>query len=314
MKLIGCNPPMAQSRAGWTIGHCPLRPWLHEGKGLTFACKDEFGDAHTTCFACDWHGSMTKLVVRMQELNAQEHHVDVKWQDAFQAIIDSEADHNTLADHPTMEDIVFGGAKKITVFPEWWLDTFPKWRDVKFARDYLKQRGVADQLADQLDLRVDSVEMRVCFPIRDFAGRLVGLHGRAIDAKQEPRYRMYLYAKKNNPLVWLGESYVDTERPILVVEGPFDVASVLRVYDNSVSPLFATPSQEKISRMADAREWVTLLDRGKGGEAGRKKISKSLGKTHVITHLAPPAHRKDPGEMTEAELVELLSPHLHLKY
>ena len=123
---------------------------------------------------------------------------------------------------------------------------------------------------------------------------------------------MYLYMKRNNPLVWLGESWVDTEKPIVVVEGPMDLASVYRVYRNVVSPLFATPSQAKILRMADALQWITLLDRGKGGDAGREKIAKALHRDHTITHLEPPTGRKDPGECSVGELQSLLKEHVFL--
>ena len=172
--------------------------------------------------------------------------------------------------------------------------------EIAWAKKYLAERAVTPASAEQLDLRADTDQRRICFPVRDFKRRLVGLHGRAVDAHTEPRYRMYLQAGKNNPIVWLGEDWVDLNQPIVVVEGPFDLASVKRVYDNVVSPLFVNPSFAKMKRMTDALEWVTLYDRGAGGDAGRDKVSKLLGHDHVITHLHPPKGRKDPGEMVEA--------------
>ena len=92
-----------------------------------------------------------------------------------------------------------------------------------------------------------------------------------------------------------------------MAEGPFDLASIRRVYDNVTSPLFANPSLDKIRRMSDALEWVTFLDRGAGGDAGRDKIDKAIGADHVIHHRHPPKGRKDPGEMTVDELVAVLN-------
>ena len=60
--------------------------------------------------------------------------------------------------------------------------------------------------------------------------------------------------------------------------------------------------------MSDCLEWVTLLDRGAGGDAGRERVTKALGAGHVIHHLHPPKGRKDPGEMTVEELIALLGP------
>ena len=50
-------------------------------------------------------------------------------------------------------------------------------------------RKVTPKLADALDIRADAMEGRVCFPVRDFAGRLRGLHGRAVHADTEQRDR-----------------------------------------------------------------------------------------------------------------------------
>ena len=121
---------------------------------------------------------------------------------------------------------------------------------------------------------------------------------------------MYRQAKKNNPLIWLGESWVDVEKPIVVVEGPLDLASVYRVYRNVVSPLFANPSEAKLSRMADAMEWVTLLDRGKGGDSGRAKIEKLLeeGPRHPASAAA--GRPQGPGEMTLQELAQLIAKYV----
>jgi hypothetical protein len=113
---------------------------------------------------------------------------------------------------------------------------------------------------------------------------------------------MYKQAGHKNPIAWLGESWVDLDKPIVVVEGPFDLTSVKRVYANVVSPLFANPSWDKIRRMSDALEWVTFLDRGAGGDAGRARITKALGKDHLIHHAHPPQGRKDPGECSAEEI------------
>ena len=208
---------------------------------------------------------------------------------------------------PGIEEQLEANRNRYHEFPLDWLDTFPKAWDVKFSRAYLFKRGVTQALAAKLDLRVDPMESRVCFPVRGVNGKLYGLHGRATLPSTEPRYRMYQHDKRTNPILWLGEHWVDLNRPIVVVEGPFDMTSVMRVYDNVVTPLFATPSVEKLKRMSDALEWITILDRGAGGDNGRARITKALGDDHVVHHLQPPKGRKDPGEMLPSELAELLS-------
>ncbi|WP_266032537.1 hypothetical protein [Brucella intermedia] len=312
LKLLGAKVPIAQQRAGWIVCDCPLGPWRHEGGKSSpevFGVKKDAGDAFCNCFSCGFHGTMSDLVLEMQTLNSKQHAVNVKWSDAFTLIEEAENDAELNLDFPDIEEVLFGEKQDMQLYPEWWLDSFPPWREVQFARDYLKERDVPPALADALDLRADTKdkERRVCFPIRDFEGRLVGLHGRAVDEGTDPRYRMYRYAKRNNPIVWYGEQWVDRARPIVVVEGPFDVASVLRVYDNVVSPLFANPSVAKIKRMSDALEQYTLFDRGVGGDSGRAKYDEVLGETHIIGHLMVPEGVKDPGASTPEQLYEILN-------
>lgn len=315
LKMLGSKIPMAQQRAGWFVASCPLAPWTHDGgtdKNPAFAVKKEPGDAFCTCFACGWHGPLSELLVVMRHRNKTQYVLDTHWGEAHEIVEQAEREGFLNLDGPGIEEILFGQTLKQQVFSESWLGSFPKWRDVPMAVQYVQERGLSPDVADVLDLRCDTDQQRVCFPVRDFKGVLKGFHGRAIHKDTDPRYRMYLYMKRNNPLVWLGESWVDTEKPIVVVEGPMDLASVYRVYRNVVSPLFATPSQAKILRMADALQWITLLDRGKGGDAGREKIAKALRRDHTITHLEPPTGRKDPGECSVEELQSLLKEHVFL--
>lgn len=315
LNAVSVTNAKRHKRTGWIISSCPLQPWRHEnGKsspevfGVKIGPQDPLGN----CFACGWHGKLGALVQTMKGLQkAAPRDVDIDFKTAFQIVDDAEAELIDL-DIPGIEDVLKMNKESLHVFPDWWLDAFPPTGVSESASDYLDAREVPNWIADALDLRWDPQQKRICFPVRDFKHRLVGLHGRATLPETEPRYRMYLQAHKNNPIAWLGEDWVDVDQPIVVVEGPFDLASVARVYKNVVSPLFANPSFEKLRRMSDALEWVTLLDHGTGGDKGRQRITDALGKDHVITHLKPPEGRKDPGEMTVPELVDLLSPHVPL--
>jgi hypothetical protein len=315
LELLKAENIQPIKRGGWVISRCPLGPWRHEhgeSSAEVFGIKIEPGDAPTHCFSCDWHGSMGDLVMTMRHLNKVNPAVDVKWGDASRMVEQAELEQEFCWDSPDIEELLFGEKAKPHVFPDWWLDSFPRWDEIGWAVEYLQERNCPPSIADALDLRADTAQQRVCFPVRDFRGQLMGLHGRAVHPDVDPRYRMYTQAGKNNPRIWLGESWIDLDKPILVVEGPFDLTSVARVYRNVTSPLFANPSQDKLKRMADALEWVTLLDRGVGGDAGREKIDKVLHKDHIVHHVSPPEGRKDPGACSVEELVEVLSPVLQL--
>jgi hypothetical protein len=315
LEALQVKVPYAQKRTGWTVSECPLGPWRHVGgksSAEVFGVRHEAGDAFAHCWSCGWHGSLGELLTEMKHLNKTTPKIEVSWGPLYDAVDQSILDGDLDLDVPDIEEVMASRGENLHEFPQWWLDTFPPAMEIAWAKKYLAERAVTPASAEQLDLRADTDQRRICFPVRDFKHRLVGLHGRAVVAHTEPRYRMYLQAGKNNPIVWLGEDWVDLNRPIVVVEGPFDLASVKRVYDNVVSPLFVNPSFAKMKRMTDALEWVTLYDRGAGGDAGRDKVSKLLGHDHVITHLHPPKGRKDPGEMVEAELAELFGPVVQL--
>jgi hypothetical protein len=315
LQLLGAKVPAEQSRTGWVVASCPLAPWRHES-GLdrhpSFAIRQEPGDAFCNCFSCGYHGRQSDLLLELRHLNKRTPVGSFAFGQAMQLVTEAEDGLDGIdLDTPDIEEVLFGKKRQPHVFPESWLASFPPWHEVADARTYLQQRSVSLAAADMLELRADTRERRVCFPVRDFKGRLRGLHGRAIDAGTEPRYRMYTWHGRNSPLVWLGESWVDLERPIVVVEGPFDLLSVYRCYRNVVSPLFANPSLAKMRRMADALEWVTLFDRGKGGDLGRARVSRKLP-GQLVRHLRPPVHRKDPGEMTIEEINALLQDHVQI--
>jgi hypothetical protein len=313
LNAVGIPNGNRYKRTGNIISRCPLGPWRHEGGQSSpevFGVKIENGDPQCNCFACDYRGTLGKLLQRLKGLDVVNHKIDIDWGTAAQVVFDAEITSDFDFNIPGIEEVLSSNKNALHEFPDWWLEGFPDGTGVGWAREYLKMRGMTKSVAAKMDVRCDPSEQRVCFPVRDFQGVLRGLHGRALDPGVEPRYRMYPQAKRTNPVVWLGEHWVDTEKPIVVVEGPFDLASVLRVYPNAVSPLFANPGAVKVKRMSDALEWVTLLDRGAGGDTGREKINKALGKDHVLKHLHPPTGRKDPGEMSKEELVELLSPHV----
>lgn len=315
LTAIGSKVPAVQPRSGWTLATCPLAPWRHDNgtdKNPAFAVKKESGDPFCNCFACNYHGTLSDLLLEAYSLNKKAKHVTANFGELM-TLVDEAAFEDPLdLDGPGIEEILFGKKDSLHPFQEWWLETFPSVLASPVALAYLKDRNVTEAVIKSLDLRYDPNENRICFPVRDFTGMLVGLHGRAISLKTDPRYRMYLYAKKNNPIVWLGEHSVDRTRPVVVVEGPFDLAAVRQVYSNVVSPLFASPSEAKIMRMADALEIITLFDRGKGGDAGRSKFHSVLGSTHMLTHLVPPDDYKDPGEMSAGMIAEILGEYVQL--
>ncbi len=315
LTALGASVPISQPRAGWIVSECPLGNWRHDnGKSGpdAFGVRLDPAVPFCNCFSCGFHGDAADLTLELRHLEKTSPSGIPRDFGVAQALIekaDKEFDLNL--DGPGVEELL---AMKSLMHPfdEEWLASFKPVLSFKKARDYLATRNAPDEVLEAMDVRWDSQQERICFPIRDFKGRLMGLHGRATHPNIVPRYRMYNPHGNTNPLIWLGESWIDTDKPILVVEGPFDLVSAARVYRNICSPLFANPSFDKIRRMGDCLEVVTLLDRGKAGNQGRARFEKSLPGSKVVG-LIPPAHvGKDPGEMSVDELIDLLEPFLPL--
>jgi hypothetical protein len=211
LDLIGVHVPAGQNRTGWVVAHCPLGPWRHAGgkdKNPSFAIRLDPGDGFCNCFSCGFHGLQSDLILAMRLSNKTTPAGSFHFGAALQLIATAEEQVEAAFDEVDIAEVVLerSRAGDFHEFPEAWLESFPKWFEADIARDYLELRDVPFAVANMLMLRFDSIQNRICFPVRDFKGRLMGLHGRAIDEGVEPRYRMYTHAKRNNPLIWLGST------------------------------------------------------------------------------------------------------------
>lgn len=198
---------------------------------------------------------------------------------------------------------------KVSVpFPGNWLSSFSPVAKFKEAYDYCLGRQISPEIMVEMDLRFDPVQRRVGFPFRNAKGQLMGMQGRAIDKDSDLRYFQYGYAGHRNMHVWYGESWIELDEPLILVEGPVDLTSVYRVYQNVAASFTSGLSVEKIMRIADASTIYTFYDHGKGGDAAREKLEKVLKGTS-ITHVIPTKEEGDAGAMTlEQVKAHLLEP------
>lgn len=320
LKACGCVVPQHQPRAGWAISDCALGPWNHtDGKSSPHVFGIRLDDGHCHCFSCDWNGSAEELVYELslrvkKPLFGNTKHpnnaIDFKAALALSTSFDSPK--KIAPPWKLIDEMLADNKTELHIYPEEWLQSFPPWSSVEWATAYLyKRHTVTAEIADYLDIRVDTKQQRVCVPVRDFHGRLVGLHSRAVSDTVEPRYKAYKHSGRMNPVVWLGEHWLNPKLPVVVVEGPFDLASVLRVYTNVMSPLYASPSRDKIMRVASKlgkkSTIITFLDNGTGGDKGREKFTNAIGKTHNVVHVTPPTGSKDPGGLEQSSIYEILT-------
>jgi hypothetical protein len=297
----------------WVTVSCPFAKWRHQ-KGTdnnpSFGLSiTPGGHSWSHCFACNYHNDLSTMVYELRHLHGDETKQLFNLKAALQLIASEEEDAIEEA-FDFSKQILSDQDDGDNPFPQWWVDSFPSALESGQALSYLHSRSVPVPVVQALDLRWDGLQKRVCFPVRDYKKQVRGLHGRAIFKGIEPTYRMYVFQQKNNPIVWLGEHWIDPEKPIVVTESCFDLASVYRVYRNVICPLTASLSEAKIKRLQklDGFHYVTMFDGDKAGQQAEKKF-KAVLKPPIYKRVLLP-EETDPGEMSTTEIMDRLADHV----
>jgi hypothetical protein len=160
---------------------------------------------------------------------------------------------------------------------------------------YVQKRGIPAWLAERLEILYDPYYNRICFPIRDFAGRLMGLHGRSLDDSNELRYFSYGYMNGRNPSIMIGEQFADASKPVVVTEGMFDLTSIAQVYPNVVASKSCSIGKGMMKRLSEFPAIITAFDTGVGGSKGRQAIEWQYDQTKPVIHMIPDVKYGDYG-------------------
>jgi len=313
VKLLGEHHPEANGK-GWVTCKCPFALSRHKNgvdNNPSFAIKIEDNkESYYNCFSCGATGDMMDLAVGIATLyKGRPDKPDLK---SIMEICAGEADDIVLTDADIPD---YSEAPEAPVvdfdFPEWWLEQYPKVNTSERAMKYLSGvRGVPDSVIKALDLRWDSMRDRVGFPFRNSEGLLCGMNGRAVQSIAKLRYFQYDYEKHYNMHLWYGEEWVDYDKPVVVTESVFDLASIYRVYQNVVAAFSCSFSRGKALRLGGSFEIITMFDSGNGGDIARGKIKDYLGPL-VLGQIIP---EDDAGAMTLQEVTTALADYVPLNF
>jgi DNA primase len=290
---------VGESRKGWLAMRCPFAAYRHEkgtDENASFAIFEDGTKSH--CFSCGVKGDAWDLLITLWYFGARL--------DYWTARSLCEGEHEVecfdpLLDTTTYEDEYLAKMnREPKEFAEDWLDTFPRIAE----HPYLTERGVPPDVAIDLDLRYDSTECRICFPVRDFHGTLRGLHGRRV-IPGGLKYRMYAYQGRTNSEVWLGESWVDFDEPYVIVESVFDLARVYEITRQVITPLTATFGRRKAERLNGTAEAYCLFDNDTAGDRAYSNLRKWTD-IERLCKIPLPEGIKDPGECDKTILRGLL--------
>lgn len=295
---------------------CVFAPWKHSNgedrnPSANISIKPN-GESYYSCYSCNSKGNLYKILLDVRELvkddSKQKKLYNLK--KASKLVVEEEED--AVLDIPDYESDEGGYSKSIIPWDESYLTDFKPVAVSNKARKYLLKRGVTPDLWSALELRYDTFGKRICFPVRDFEGRLTGMRGRDITDKSELRYLAYTNSGNYNPQVWMREHAIDMDDPVILTESVFDVASILRVHDNVAASFSCSISQGQAKRMRGCLNIVTLYDAGNGGDIARKFIEDYYSDS-VVQHIVPTKKQDDAGNMSVKKLRKALDKFVYLK-
>jgi DNA primase len=185
-----------------------------------------------------------------------------------------------------------------------WLDVY----ESAVGHPYLKERGISNKTARQLQLMVDTDsagEERILFPVFDGAGELYGFTGRATRPNAPLKVRDYKGLPKR--LLLLGEHLIlDTDEYIVLVEGLFDYATLVQCNYPAVAYMSGTVTNAQIQRIKDIGKPVIFFhDNDKTGIEAREKVKEQLCMHVPVLRVTYPkgVRAKDPSDLVEKESV-----------
>ena len=164
--------------------------------------------------------------------------------------------------------------KEFYYFPESCLTSFTPVSNVPKALQYIESREVDPEVAIALDMRFDTAKNMLCFPMRDFESHdITGMRGRNIDptCHSKDKHHWYQYFVDNNGEKiccgdsrdpWMNEDRIDFKKPVVVVEGIFDLLKVASFYTNVIAIGNKTVAGSKLARIKHVHSLVWLTDHG----------------------------------------------------
>lgn len=289
---------------------CPLAPWFHESKhDFNPSMGIRLGDAKAwtvfRCFTCDESGKLAHLVVSLASL---DHREDLN--DLIESLFESDAP-SLAARFKSLDEET----------SKWFYDIEDKSKDTSYslarfedlhlsrrACEYLKGRGISDDIATQFDLRHDPHLNRVVFPVRSEKGELQGAVGRTLLNEVPPYYNYFSFPASET---LGGADHIVGNPRILLVEGYFDLLNCWQwaqeIETDVVCCWKATLSKKQIEFLAskDATIYVGF-DPGKAGRTGWNKALKELEPYTTKLQKVEVPEDSDIGELTKATFLDIM--------
>lgn len=185
----------------------------------------------------------------------------------------------------------------------------------------LVEEGFPEDLLRRLDIGFDQKHERITFPLRDWKGTLIGISGRAIHDRQQPRYKVYdwEYADWNLPqrttekrkLLWNADRVMKQlrdnpeERYVVAVEGFKACMRVMQAGLNCVALLgsYLSLEQQWVFEKMGVEVYV-MLDNNAAGLNGRMYACKELSKSLPVRIVEYDYDIDQPSDLTPEQICD----------
>lgn len=312
------------SPTGWLICSCPFAQATHQygtDRRPSFGVKVDLGSPSAyKCFTCHEHGLFTGLPIRLGTLLGDPGmYKQVRNRAVFLESV-------TLPDFD--EGVAAQTVESLRVLDVAMLDIYPSPMDSEASRKYLLERGVSEHAALVMDLRFDSKENRILFPLFSRDRELLGFSGRSILSPlpdDVPKIKTYAGVKTDRCL--LGIHLIPHQpdgKPIFVVEGLFAYAHLISIgarrFCHPVATLgchLSFPQRDMLAMLG--RPVFLCYDGDVAGTIGlfgkwNRQAKKFMGdgavdrlKDHVPTFVCKyPVGRSDPDDLRLSDVTQML--------
>lgn len=247
---------------------------------------------HTTdlvghCFGCGVGGSVETLLSRSRGITVEEarRHLGITADDSLRKARAKKQNSRV----------------PIRTYPESWL---APWK--KEAHEYVIRRGFTTKSLRAVGSLYDSHFKRQVFPHRDREGKLLGCTGRTCVGEEPKWYHYWGYDKGQ----FLYQPFrLDSLRPILVVEGPFDLLWLYQNgVDNVVATLGANLSESQSRALKDCgRRFILGYDSDTAGRTATDRAHKRLSHTSRVEFVQWPIGAHDWMDLNSEQIGEVLS-------
>lgn len=252
---------------------CPFAPWKHPGgrdRHPSFGCRVVPGGVSSyKCYSCKSAGRISGLIRSLEHFREETYPglaLEADIADMTSDFGDFERPDmlgNTYEEYfEPLEEAAYG-------------DIYPEAYSIPMARQYLQSRGISELTARTLELRWDGNEARVLFTVRNAEGGLLGWSGRSVLAEGQYPYNTYPKVRDYQGLpkrsILLGAHRLQTDRPLVIVEGLFGYANLVEQGVPSIANVVAllgselTPAKEHLIKLWNLPAYL-MVDNDEGGE------------------------------------------------